>query len=155
MQTFSNIAVASKSSRFVTYSQKTLSTFIALAFPFITRTNVDEEPIITKPLQLRCLGILVNTLYYNPILAISIMDQNNLTSTFFQKWFSWFGDLKRVHDKKLSIMAICAVLQSLPQAPPVLSQAAGQLLAGALTLFKELPNAIKSQFGSSHALFPF
>jgi hypothetical protein len=129
----------------LTFDSKALATFIGLAFPFITRTNVDDEPIVTKPLQLRCLELLVNTLYYNPVLAISIMDQNNLTSTFFQKWFSWFGDLKRVHDKKLSIMAICAVLQSLPQAPPVLSQASGQLLAGALTLFKELPSAIKSK----------
>jgi hypothetical protein len=53
--------------------------------------------------------------------------------------------LKRVHDRKLSIIAICAVLRYLPQAPPVLTQAAGQLLSGALMLFKELPQAIQGE----------
>ena len=49
-------------------------------------------------------------LYHNSAVTLQVMEQHGWTNNFFSMWFSNFGDFSRVHDKKLSIVAICALL---------------------------------------------
>jgi len=114
-------------------------------FSIITRQNESEEPIITNALFLHSLELIVNGLFYNPLLTIAILDHANLTAIFFTKWFANISKFTRVHDRKLGIMAIAAILEVLPSAPAAISQASTELLVGALTFFKDLPEAISAR----------
>lgn len=93
--------------------------------------------------------MLVNTVLYNPSAALHLMEATRAGSSrlFFDKWFAAIGaadaKLPRVHDKKLSIMALCALLELDPAAiPEPLREGWPAIVAGALKLFEGLPKAI-------------
>lgn len=77
--------------------------------------------------------------------------------TFFDKWFEAINTenrLPRVHDKKLSIMALCALLEMDPSAvPESIREGWPQIVAGALRVFKELPRAIEGVCSSVRSLW--
>lgn len=111
------------------------------ALSVITRTDTEVEPIITSSLYLHSLELVVNTLFYNSTLALSLLDSQGQTAAFFQKWFAKIGQFKRVHDRKLGIMAIASLLQTIPSSSSDMGSEAVHLLQGALGLFKDLPKA--------------
>lgn len=68
---------------------------------------------------------------------------------FFGKWFEAINTdnrLPRVHDKKLTLMALCALLEMDPSVvPESVREGWPQIVAGALKVFKDLPRAIEGQ----------
>ena len=66
---------------------------------------------------------------------------------FFDKWFvavNGENRLPRVHDKKLSILAMCALLELPPASvPDTLRDGWHGIVGGVLTIFKDLPKAIE------------
>jgi len=69
---------------------------------------------------------------------------------FFDAWFVAINSdnkLPRVHDKKLSIVALCSLMEIDPSAiPDVLKEGWPSVVAGALKLFKDLPKAMEGWF---------
>lgn len=66
---------------------------------------------------------------------------------FFDKWFETIKNastrLPRVHDKKLSVAALCALLEMDPSGVPEPLQPGWHgIVAGALHIFVDLPKAI-------------
>ena len=66
---------------------------------------------------------------------------------FFDKWFVAINSeknlLPRVHDKKLSILALCSLLEIAPaNIPESLRSGWPGIVGGALKIFKDLPKAI-------------
>lgn len=63
------------------------------------------------------------------------------------KWFEAINTSKglpRVHDKTLSIMALCAMLEMDPASvPQPVKEGWPQIVAGTLQIFKDLPRAIE------------
>ena len=92
----------------------------------------------------------MNAVLYNPHAALVIMESSRpgMARLFFDKWFAAINvpsHLPRVHDKKLSIMALCALLEMEPATiPPSLSDGWSGIVAGILKIFKNLPEAIRS-----------
>jgi hypothetical protein len=86
---------------------------------------------------------------YNPAAALHIMDstQPGMARKFFDTWFAAIGDhnkMPRVHDKKLSIMALCALLEMPAGAvPETLKDGWAGIVGGVLKIFKDLPEAIE------------
>lgn len=68
---------------------------------------------------------------------------------FFDWWFAAINGenkLPRVHDKKLSIMALCALMEMSPSAiPNSLMDGWPSVVGGALGIFKDLPKAVESE----------
>jgi hypothetical protein len=68
---------------------------------------------------------------------------------FFKEWFELLKDdlyLPRVHDKKLSILAMCALLTlDASQVPQSLQDGWAGIVHGILTTFKSLPTAVASK----------
>lgn len=68
---------------------------------------------------------------------------------FFDKWFEAINidhRLPRVHDKKLSIMALSALLEMDPTiVPESVKEGWPGIVAGVLRIFKDLPRAIAGQ----------
>jgi importin-7 len=68
---------------------------------------------------------------------------------FFDKWFAAINGgnstLPRVHDKKLSIVALCALLDMDPAGVPNNLQGGWHgIVDGVLKIFKDLPSAVES-----------
>ncbi|CAG8511343.1 16093_t:CDS:10 [Cetraspora pellucida] len=89
-----------------------------------------------------CMDQVINCLYYNPAMTLHNLEERGLTQAFFTIWFENIEKFKRVHDKKLVIVALCSLLE-LPfeQLPPTLQAGWTQVLDGILTVFKSLPKA--------------
>ncbi len=106
----------------------------------------------TVSLRLANLEVLINCVLYNPAATLHIMEaiQPGTSRVFFDKWFEAINAdnrLPRVHDKKLSIMALCALMEMDPAAvPEAIKEGWPQIVSGALKIFKDLPAAIAGQF---------
>lgn len=118
---------------------------LAPAVSFITRENTDEEPLITTHLYLHAIQLVVHALTCNPLLTIAYLDHAGATQTFLSKWYARLDDFSRLHDRKLAIFAIAAVIEALPTASPAVAQIAAGLLGGALQIFRKIPEAIAAR----------
>ncbi|KAK7054442.1 Nonsense-mediated mRNA decay protein 5 [Paramarasmius palmivorus] len=123
-------------------ARQALSTFIVTAVDYI---DIAE----TSALKLALLNVLVNAVLYNPSAALHIMETSKPGSArvFFDKWFAAINKnetlLPRVHDKKLSILALSSLLELDPAAiPEQLREGWPGIVGGILKLFKDLPKAI-------------
>ncbi|CAL1712201.1 unnamed protein product [Somion occarium] len=110
-----------------------------------------QDNISTKALALANLEVLINAVLYNPAAALHIMEniQPGASRTFFNKWFQTINKsdgLPRVHDKKLCIMALSALLELEPSAvPQAVKEGWPLIVGGTLHVFKELPKAIEAR----------
>lgn len=106
----------------------------------------------TRSLKLANLEVLINAVLYNPSATLQIMEsvQPGTSRVFFDKWFEAIRDdkrLPRVHDKKLTILALCALLEMDPVAvPEPIKEGWPQIISGILSIFKDLPHAIEGMF---------
>jgi len=114
---------------------------------FISLTMVvliNDEPKV-KSLRIHLMEVVINAIYHNPALALHVLETNGWTNKFFSLWFSTIDSFTRVHDKKLCISAICALLTLKGQEVPVsVQQGWPRLLQGIVRLFQTLPAAMKS-----------
>ncbi|KAM5539406.1 hypothetical protein V8D89_006858 [Ganoderma adspersum] len=121
-----------------------LPAIIGTALPVIEKAE-------TNALKLATLNIVVNAVLYNPAATLHILNQAGPTTAtaFFEKWFAAINvesRLPRVHDKKLSIVALCALMEMDPAAIPESVQAGFPgVVSGALKLFQEYPKAVQSR----------
>lgn len=121
---------------------KSLQTIIITALDHLERAE-------TAALRLANLEVLINAVLYNPSAALLLMESSRpgMARVFFDKWFAAINAenlLPRVHDKKLSIMALCALLEMVPPTiPETLKDGWHGIVAGILKIFKDLPRAIE------------
>ncbi|KAF3760016.1 putative Nmd5, karyopherin, a carrier protein [Cryphonectria parasitica EP155] len=118
-----------------------VSGFISMAM------NVLSEPEQKmKSYKIHLMEMVINAIYYNPILALQVLESNGWTNKFFSMWFGTMDSFTRVHDKKLCIVAIVALLGLSPDQVPVsVSVGWPRLLTGITSLFKTLPTAVKNR----------
>ncbi|KAF2145110.1 uncharacterized protein K452DRAFT_316224 [Aplosporella prunicola CBS 121167] len=115
--------------------------FIQLSMMVLT----NEEPKV-KSYRIHLMEMVINCIYYNPRLALHVMESNGWTNTFFSLWFSSIDSFTRVHDKKLSIAAITSLLTlNASEVPASVQQGWPRLLTGIVRLFQTLPAAMKNR----------
>lgn len=112
------------------------------AMSFVTRENSRDEPVVTQELHANSLELIITALYYNAPLTLSILSRNNQAEAFFKHWFKKLPIFTRVHDRKLCILAITAMLTSLPDQLASMPGLPEQLMQAALTLFEGMPQAL-------------
>ncbi|KAJ3205405.1 hypothetical protein HK099_000832, partial [Clydaea vesicula] len=100
----------------------------------------------TTSFKVHCLEVVINSLYYSPLMTLSYLEQKGVTLVIFQTWFKELESFKRVHDKKLSILTICKIIsykyENLPQS---IQSIWGMILDGALRLFSDYPAAVETR----------
>lgn len=102
----------------------------------------------TTSFRLANLEILINAVLYNASAALHFMEayKPGFSRIFFERWFAAINSdnkLPRVHDKKLSILALCKLLEMEAGAiPEGLRDGWPGIVGGALNIFKALPQAI-------------
>lgn len=115
--------------------------FITLAMRVI-----DAGEARTKSYRIHLMEMVINAIYYNPVLSLQVLEANGLTNKFFSAWFSNIDNFRRVHDKKLSIAAISSLLTLPPDSvPESVQQGWPRLLQGVTRLFQTLPAALKQR----------
>ncbi|TFY82908.1 hypothetical protein EWM64_g1102 [Hericium alpestre] len=125
----------------------------------IIKTALDHmDKAETTALRLANLEVLINAVLYNPGPALQFMEQYRAGTgrVFFDKWFAAINSdsgLPRVHDKKLTILALCALMELGPSGiPDNLKDGWHGIVAGALRVFKDLPKAVASRKALQEAL---
>ncbi|KAG9752614.1 ARM repeat-containing protein, partial [Aureobasidium melanogenum] len=115
-------------------------------FVMIAMTVLNNDDVKVKSYRIHLMETVINALYYNPSLALHILESNGQTNKFFSLWFSSIDIFTRVHDKKLSIAAITSLIV-LPadQVPVSVQPGWPRLLQGIVRLFQTLPAAIKNR----------
>ncbi|CAK5283934.1 unnamed protein product [Mycena citricolor] len=106
----------------------------------------------TASLRLANLEVLINAVLYNPVAALHLMEsiQPGAARVFFDHWFAAIKEqaskLPRVHDKKLTIVALCALLEMDPAGVPDSVKDGWPGIVGAiLQIFKDLPKAVQAR----------
>ena len=99
-----------------------------------------------KSYRVHLIEMVVNAIYYNPVLALRVLEAKGWTNRFFSSWFSNINSFTRVHDKKLSILAISSLLTlRAGEIPTSVQTGWPRLMGGILQLFNTLPAAEKSK----------
>ena len=119
--------------------------FIKLAM-----TVISSNELKVKSYRIHLMEMVINAIYYNPILALRVLESNGWTNKFFSSWFSNIENFTRVHDKKLSIVAIISLLTLRAEdVPSSVQQGWPRLLQGIVRLFQTLPAAVKRKLSST------
>ncbi|KAF8510510.1 ARM repeat-containing protein [Hysterangium stoloniferum] len=104
---------------------------------------------VTRYLRIANLNVLVNGVLYNPAATLQILEAQGATRKFFEAWFNVISSetsLPRVHAKKLSILAICALFETDPTTlPHTIQEGWSGIMAGVLKLLRELPAAMEAR----------
>merc|ERR1711964_713737 len=123
------------------HADQYVQSFIGIAMRTLTNSEVK-----VKSYKIHLMEMVINAIYYNPVLALHILETNGWTNKFFSLWFSNIDSFTRVHDKKLSIAAIVALLTlNADQVPTSVQQGWPRLLQGIVRLFQTLPAATKNR----------
>lgn len=105
------------------------------------------QDIKVKTIRIHLMEMVINAINYNPVLALQVLETKGWTNRFFSLWFGTMNSFNRVHDKKLCILAITALLNLTPdQVPASISVGWFRLMEGICELFKTLPNAVRSKY---------
>ncbi|KAI8358296.1 armadillo-type protein [Mortierella sp. GBAus27b] len=117
---------------------KYISPILGLVFYYLA----PEEGIESTEFRVQATEVVMNALYYNAPETLRLLEENQWTQRFFEVWFTNLNKFSRVHDKKLSIFALCSILRvPVAQLPPTLQSAWPQVLTGILKNFQGLPVA--------------
>ncbi|KAF9161693.1 hypothetical protein DFQ26_004323 [Actinomortierella ambigua] len=117
---------------------KYVSPILSLVFEYLG----PEKGIQTIEFKVQATEVVMNSLYYNAAETLRILEANGWTQRFLNVWFSNLERFSRVHDKKLSIFALCSVLAvPVEQLPPALQGNWPMVLNGILGNFEGLPLA--------------
>lgn len=117
----------------------------------ITTALSQLDSASTPSFRLANLEVLINAVLYNPTAALHLMEstQQGAARAFFDRWFAAINGnnlLPRVHDKKLSILALCALIELPPTSVPESLQSGWPgIVGGILTIFKDLPKAVAAR----------
>lgn len=115
---------------------------------FITMAmNVlSNQEVKVKSYKIHLMEMVINAIYYNPLLTLTVLEQKGWTNKFFSLWFGNMDHFTRVHDKKLCIVAIVALFSlNSDQIPQSVSVGWFRLLQGITVLFRTLPIAMRNR----------
>ena len=123
------------------HADRFVPTFVELAM-----STLSSNELKVKSYRIHLMEMVINAIYYNPVIALHILESNGWTNKFFSSWFSNIESFTRVHDKKLSIVAISSLLTlNATEVPSSVQQGWPRLLQGVVRLFQTLPAALKSK----------
>lgn len=122
------------------HADQYLPQFVEIAMQCLTAPNE------IKSYRIHLMEMIINCIYYNPGATLQLLERHGWTNKFFSLWFSNIENFNRVHDKKLSIVAIVALIQLQPeQIPQSIQPGWPKLMQGIVQLFQTLPLAMKNR----------
>jgi len=121
-------------------------TFVELALERLTRN------VLTAELRTMCLQVVIAALYYNPQMLLENLTKiklpntsNSILDQFIKQWIHDSEYFLGLHDRKLSVLGLCHIIQTPSNRPQVITEAGPQILPAMLQLFSGLQRAYTSR----------
>ncbi|CAA19115.1 karyopherin/importin beta family nuclear import/export signal receptor Nmd5 [Schizosaccharomyces pombe] len=106
---------------------------------------VTEKPT-SQTYRVFLLEVIINALYYNPSMSLGVLEMHQWTLPFFALWFENIPSFTRVHDKKLSLVAILSVISlGAQQVAVAIQDSWGNIMKVMITLLNTLPEALAAR----------
>lgn len=119
----------------------TIPVFVGYATHYLNDEEAKSDAYLVHLLE-----TVINAFVYNPALSLHVLEQQSQTGPFFTKWLQSLDKFTRVHDIRLSVLGLCAVLTCPSDHIPQVVQAGWPQLGVAFSkLFEELPDALASE----------
>jgi hypothetical protein len=97
-------------------------------------------------LRLVAIEVTLVCIYYHSQLTMDYIETHGLTEALFEFWFSHLSYFKRVHDKKLCLLAIFTLFEHpVSQWPIPIQNRAKSMIETIARMFDELPEAYKKR----------
>lgn len=123
-----------------------LGSFIELVLQRLTRE------VLTSELRTMCLQVVIAGMYYNTPLLFDILSkiqmpnvEGSILNHFLKQWLHDSDSFLGLHDRKISVLGLCALLSMAGQRPQEVTEVAPQILPAALVLFQGLKRAYASR----------
>ncbi|KAI8325447.1 ARM repeat-containing protein [Martensiomyces pterosporus] len=116
--------------------------FISLAAAYL----LVKDAIETRGFLVYSLEVILNALHYNPVITLNVLEQYKWTEDIFTRLMQNVDKFTRVHDKKLLILGLTAIL-SVPasQLPASLQTGLPQVFDGVLQTFRSFDKAVEAR----------
>jgi len=75
----------------------------------LKKFNSSQDNSNNTNFKIQLLDVIINSLYYNPKLCLSFLNSKVWLQNFFNIWFSIYPEFERLHDIKLSILALSSI----------------------------------------------
>jgi len=123
-----------------------VKSFVELALERLTRE------VRTAELRTMCLQVVIAALYYNPPLLMEILQSIHIPNTqesvfgqFLKQWLHDCDCIFGLHDRKLSVIGLCTLMDTPPTRTAALNDNAAQIMPAMLLLFSGLQRAYASR----------
>ncbi|GFS07829.1 importin-7, partial [Elysia marginata] len=123
-----------------------LGSFVELVLQRLTRE------VLTSELRTMCLQVVIAGMYYNTPLLFDTLTkvqmpnvQGSILNHFLKQWLHDSDSFLGLHDRKISVLGLCALLSMVGQRPQEVTEVAPQILPAALVLFQGLKRAYASR----------
>ncbi|KAA8496086.1 Importin beta-like SAD2 [Porphyridium purpureum] len=109
---------------------------VALLHAIVSRLRSAESP----RLKMLLLSNFAACIYYDPVLTLSVIEgELKIADQVFGLWLSMLDSFERVHDKKLTLLALSTLLALPPaHAPPFLNHARSRVLHYCIVLVERI-----------------
>lgn len=97
----------------------------------------------STPLRKWSVIVVLNAIYYNPVLVLQVLESQSATGPFFAVAMQLLPKYKRVHEKKVAVVALLSLL-ALPadSLPKSVQEGLPQLMGALISQLDTLPDAI-------------
>ena len=128
--------------QFVGKIDQVVPSFVELVLQRLTKE------VKTSELRTMCLQVVIAALYYNPALLLQIMEKIHLPNTtepithqFLRQWLNDADCFLGLHDRKICVLGLCALMEASPARIPAVSTVAEKIMPSLLILFSGLQRA--------------
>ncbi|XP_059170655.1 importin-7-like [Physella acuta] len=123
-----------------------LGSFVELVLQRLTKE------VQTSELRTICLQVVIAGLYYNSQLLLDVLGkmqipnvQGSILGQFLKQWLHDADCFLGLHDRKMSVLGLCSLINMAGQRPQEITEFASQILPAALLLFQGLKRAYASR----------
>jgi len=123
-----------------------VQSFVELVLKRLTRE------VRTTELRTMCLQVVIAGLYYDPALLMNVLNKihipnatDTIFATFFKQWLNDCDCIFGLHDRKLSVLGLCTLMDTPPNRIATLNENAQQIIPALLLLFSGLQRAYASR----------
>lgn len=126
--------------------------FVELALQRLTKE------VKTSELRTMCLQVVIAAIYYNPALLLETLEKMHLpnstesiTAQFLKQWLHDTDCFLGLHDRKLAVLGLSALLETSGSRPQVIQTCADQIVPSILTLFSGLKRAYAARAAAENS----
>ncbi|KAK6191779.1 hypothetical protein SNE40_003377 [Patella caerulea] len=123
-----------------------IPTFVELVLQRLTRE------VQTSELRTMCLQVVISALYYNTPLLLDTLTKlqvpnvtGSIMAQFLKQWICDADCFLGLHDRKISVLGLCSLMNTPNNRPNEISSVAAKILPASLLLFQGLKRAYASR----------